>query len=277
MWLIENVGTFISQINLGWRDILDIAIMTFVFYWLILLIRGTRAEQLVKGLVLLLLATLVSGQLGLSSLHWVLRQLMTVGLIAIPIIFQPELRKALEHLGRGRIFQSSIWNPREFDHFLNEVIKAIPVLVKKRLGALIVIEMETGLNDISETGISINGVITAELLINIFFPRTPLHDGAVIIRGNQVVAAGCYLPLTEKPNLSKELGTRHRAAMGITEETDAVALVVSEETGIVSLAYAGRLTRYLDEKSLRNLLEELCAPRQDNSSNGSNIWPWRTS
>ena len=277
MWLIENVGTFISQINLGWRDILDIAIMTFVFYWLILLIRGTRAEQLVKGLVLLLLATLVSGQLGLSSLHWVLRQLMTVGLIAIPIIFQPELRKALEHLGRGRIFQSSIWNPREFDHFLNEVIKAIPVLVKKRLGALIVIEMETGLNDISETGISINGVITAELLINIFFPRTPLHDGAVIIRGNQVVAAGCYLPLTEKPNLSKELGTRHRSAMGITEETDAVALVVSEETGIVSLAYAGRLTRYLDEKSLRNLLEELCAPRQDNSSNGSNIWPWRTS
>lgn len=276
MWVIENISNFISQINLDWRDFLDIAIMTLVFYWLILLIRGTRAEQLVKGLVLLLLATLISGQLGLSSLHWVLRQLMTVGLIAIPIIFQPELRKALEHLGRGRIFQSSIWNPKDFDHFLNEIIKAIPVLVKKRLGALIVIEMETGLNDISDTGISINGVITAELLINIFFPRTPLHDGAVIIKGNQIVAAGCYLPLTEKPNLSKELGTRHRAAMGITEETDAVALVVSEETGIVSLAYAGRLTRFLDEKSLRNLLEELCAPRQE-SSNGSNIWPWRTS
>ncbi len=275
MWAIENITNYFAHINISWLDFLDIAIMTFVFYWLILLIRGTRAEQLVKGLILLLLATLVSGQLGLSSLHWILRQLMTVGLIAIPILFQPELRKALEHLGRGRFFQSNAWNPKDFDHFLNETVKAIPVLVKKRLGALIVIEMETGLNDISETGISINGIITAELLINIFFPRTPLHDGAVIIRGNQVVAAGCYLPLTEKPNLSKELGTRHRAAIGITEETDAVALVVSEETGIVSLAYAGRLTRYLDEKSLRSLLEELCAPRQASSA-GNTIWPWRS-
>ncbi len=139
------------------------------------------------------------------------------------------------------------------------------------------VEMDTGLKDFIETGISVEGTISAELLINIFFPRSPLHDGAVIIRGNQVIAAGCYLPpLTERPNLSKELGTRHRAAIGITEETDAVVIIVSEETGgIVSLAYAGRLTRYLDEKSLRNLLEELCAPRNVNDNN--NIWPWRFS
>lgn len=275
MWILDQLIEGFSQINVSWRDIIDITIVGFVFYRLILLIRGTRAEQLVKGLVLLLLATVVSDNLGLNTLNWILRQMMTVGLIAIPIVFQPELRRALEQLGRGKLFQSSIWNPKEFDHFLNEIIKAIPVLVKKRFGALIVVEMETGLNDLVETGINVDGTISAELLINIFFPRSPLHDGAVIIRGNQVVAAGCYLPLTEKPNLSKELGTRHRAAIGITEETDSVVIVVSEETGIVSLAYAGRLTRYLDEKSLRNLLEELCAPRSDDNSN--NIWPWRSS
>ncbi len=275
MWILERIIAGLQQINLGWRDIIDILIITVIFYRLILLIKGTRAEQLVKGLVLLLLATVFSDKLGLNTLNWILRQAMTVGLIAIPIVFQPELRRALEQLGRGKIFQRSPWGPKEFDHFLNEIVKAIPVLVKKRFGALIVVEMETGLKEYIETGISVEGTISAELLINIFFPRSPLHDGAVIIRGNQVVAAGCYLPLTERPNLSKELGTRHRAAIGVTEETDAVVIIVSEETGVVSLAYAGRLTRYLDEKSLRNLLEELCAPRSINGNN--NIWPWRFS
>ena len=278
MGIGEHIMDGILSINITWRDLVDIAIVTFVFYRLILLIRGTRAEQLVKGLVLLLLTMVVSEYLQLTTMSWMLRQVMTVGLIAIPIVFQPELRRALEQLGRGKIFQRSIWGPKEFDHFLNEIVKGIMVLVKKRIGALIVIEMETGLEDMMETGIKVDGEISAELLINIFFPRSPLHDGAVIIRGNKVVAAGCYLPLTEKPNLSKELGTRHRAALGVTEETDAVAIVVSEETGIISLSYAGRLTRYLDERSLRNLLEELCAPRaEEENSNGINIWPWRSS
>lgn len=278
MELIEQIMDRFLALNLGWRDLLDIAIITFIFYKIIQLIRGTRAEQLVKGLVVLLLTMVVSEYLELSTLNWMLRQLMTVGLLAIPIVFQPELRRALEQLGRGKIFQRTLWGPKEFDYFLNEIVKAIPVLVKKRFGALIVIEMETGLDDLAETGINVEGTISAELLINVFFPRSPLHDGAVIIRGDKVVAAGCYLPLTERPNLSKELGTRHRAAIGVTEETDSVAIVVAEETGIVSLAYNGRLTRYLDEKSLRNLLQELCAPRaEENNDSGINIWPWRSS
>ncbi len=264
----------IEEVSLEWIDMLDIAIVSYIFYRLILIIRGTRAEQLIKGLVFLLLVVVLSDLFEMNTLNLILSILMPAGLIAIPIIFQPELRRALEQLGRGKFFQSSAWGPKEFDHFLIEIIKAIPVLVKKRFGALIVIEMETGLKDIIETGISIDAVISAELLINIFFPKSPLHDGALVIRGNRVMAAGTYLPLTEKPNLSKELGTRHRAAMGITEESDAVVIVVSEETGIVSVSYAGRLTRYLDEKALRNLLEELCAPRNENT--GLN-WPWRTS
>ena len=153
-------------------------------------------------------------------------------------------------------------------------MKAIPVLVKKRIGALIVLERETGLKELIETGIRIDGTVSAELLINIFFPRTPLHDGALIMQGNHVAAAGCYLPLTDDPYLNKELGTRHRAGIGITEQSDAVAVMISEETGIISVAHNGVLTRYLDEKKLRNLLTDLCAPAR---SEGPAIWPWRNS
>ncbi|HAP31890.1 MAG TPA: TIGR00159 family protein, partial [Firmicutes bacterium] len=173
----------------------------------------------------------------------------------IPIVFQPELRRALEHLGRGKIFQRSPFNydaEENFYRLLEELLKAIPVLVKKRIGAIIVLEKEIGLKDIVETGIKINGLATAELLINIFMPRSPLHDGAVIIRDNAIAAAGCFLPLTENPNISKELGTRHRAGLGITEISDAVAIVISEETGVITLAHEGKLTRYLDEKTLRS-------------------------
>lgn len=276
MAIWDRIVAAVLQLNLGWRDIVDIIIVGYVFYRLILIIRGTRAEQLIKGLVVLLVAMIVSDQAGLGTLHWLLRQVMTVGLIAIPIVFQPELRRALDHLGRGKIFQRTYWNwnPQEFDRLLEELTKAIPVLVKKRIGALIIIERETGLNDWVETGIPVEGVVSAELLINIFFPRSPLHDGAVIIRGNQVVAAGCYLPLTDDPYLNKELGTRHRAGIGISEQSDAVAIMVSEETGIVSVAHNGILTRYLDEKKLRTILTDLCAPPR---SEGLNIWPWRSS
>jgi len=273
----ERIVAAIMQLNvewLDWRDIIDILIMTYLFYRLILIIRGTRAEQLVKGLIVLLLAMVISDQAGLDALHWTLRQTMTVGLIAIPIVFQPELRRALEHLGRGKIFRSTYWSwtPQEFENMLDELVKAVPVLVKKRFGALIVIERSTGLKDWVETGIPIEGVASAELLVNIFFPRSPLHDGAVIIQGNQIVAAGCYLPLTEDPNLGKELGTRHRAAIGITEHSDAVVIIVSEETGVVSLAHNGVLTRYLDEKKLRAMLEDLFAPAKPE---GFSFWPRR--
>ncbi len=274
MAIWESIVAAISQLNFDWRDIIDILIMSYVFYRLILIIRGTRAEQLVKGLFVLLLAMILSDQLGLEALHWTLRQTMTVGLIAIPIVFQPELRRALEHLGRGKIFKSSYlnWSTQDLENMLDELTKAISVLVKKRMGALIVIERKTGLKDWVDTGIPVEGVVTAELLVNIFFPRSPLHDGAVIIQGNQIVAAGCYLPLTEAPGLGKELGTRHRAALGITENSDAVAVIVSEETGITSIAHDGVLTRYLDDKKLKTMLAELLLPER---TEGFSIWSWR--
>ncbi|MDW7651090.1 MAG: diadenylate cyclase CdaA [Bacillota bacterium] len=259
---------------LDWRSIVDIAIVTFVFYKAIVVIRGTRAEQLVKGLAVLLLATLLSGVLGLTSFNWLLTRVLTLGLVAIPIVFQPELRRALETLGRGKIFTRSsyLYGEKDFELTLDELIKAIQVLVKKRLGALIVLERETGLNELIETGITIDGQVSAELLINIFLPRSPLHDGAVIIRGNRMMAAGCYLPLTENPNLSKELGTRHRAALGVSEQSDAIAVIVSEETGVVSLTNNGKLTRYLDEKTLKQMLLNFCKP----PSNTLSFWQWRS-
>ncbi len=274
MAIWERIFAALLQLNVEWRDIVDIVIMSYIFYRLILIIRGTRAEQLVKGLIVLLLAMVISDQTGFDTIHWALRQTMTVGLIAIPIVFQPELRRALEHLGRGKIFKSTYfnWNARDFENMLDELIKAIPVLVKKRIGALIVMERSTGLKDWVDTGIPVEGVVTAELLVNIFFPRSPLHDGAVIIQGNQIVAAGCYLPLTEDPGLGKELGTRHRAGIGITEHSDAIAIIVSEETGIISVAHDGVLTRYLDEKKLRAMLVERCSPER---GEGFSLLSWR--
>ncbi len=274
MAILDRIIAAILQLNVEWRDIVDIIIMAYLFYRIILIIRGTRAEQLVKGLIVLLIAMVISDQTGLDALNWTLRQTMTVGLIAIPIVFQPELRRALEHLGRGKIFKSTYWSwsHQDFEKMLDELTKAIPVLVKKRIGALIVMERSTGLKEWVETGIAVNGVVTAELLVNIFFPRSPLHDGAVIIRGDQIVAAGCYLPLTEDPGLSKELGTRHRAGIGITEHSDAVAITISEETGIISVAHDGVLTRYLDEKKLRRILTDLCKPGRSDSFS---LWSWR--
>jgi diadenylate cyclase len=270
----ERILAAILQLNFEWRDIVDVVVMSYVFYRLILIIRGTRAEQLVKGLMVLLLAMVISDQAGFDTIHWTLRQTMTVGLIAIPIVFQPELRRALEHLGRGKIFKTPYWGAHEFENMLDELTKAIPVLVKKRIGALMVMERSTGLKEWIDTGIPVEGVVTAELLVNIFFPRSPLHDGAVIIQGNQIVAAGCYLPLTEDPNLGKELGTRHRAGIGITENSDAVAVIVSEETGIISVAHDGVLTRYLDEKKLKAMLTDLCSPER---GEGFSLLSWRSS
>lgn len=275
MW--ERVIAGIAHFNVTWRDVIDIAVVTYILYRLILLIKGTRAEQLVKGLIFLLLAWAASGILGLRTINWLLQGLMTVGLIALPIIFQPELRKALEQLGRGKLFQRDPYEESEFQELLEEILKAIPVLVKKKIGALIVMERETGLKDIIETGIRIKGVVTAELLINIFMPRSPLHDGAVIIRKNIIAAAGCFLPLTENPNLSKELGTRHRAGLGITEISDALAIVISEETGVISLAHNGKLTRYLDEKTLRSTLLNFytAAETEVKRKAIANIFSWR--
>lgn len=254
-------------------NLLDIAIVAFVIYKLMMILKGTRAVQLIKGLVVLLMATVASEILGLKSINWLLEKAQTVFFIAIPIVFQPELRRALEQLGRGKLFVRSGYLAQEdVDKLVNEIVRAIKVMAKKKIGALVVIERQTGLADFVETGIKIDGFVTSELLINTFVPKTPLHDGAVIIRGDRLLAASCFLPLSENPNLSKELGTRHRAAVGVTEVSDALVVMVSEETGVISVAEDGKLTRYLDEITLKELLLNRIEPQQKST----HFWNWRS-
>jgi diadenylate cyclase len=235
-------------------DILDIILVAFVFYRVIVWIRGTRAVQLIKGLAVLLLAYFLSRRLELAATSWLLDKAMTMGLIAIPLIFQPELRRGLEQLGRGRLFARTVLREEDTSEVIQEVVRGIQVLARNKVGALLVFERQTGLKEVEETGIPLDALVSAEVLVNVFVPNTPLHDGAAIIRGDRVVAAGCFLPLSENPDLSKDLGTRHRAALGISEQSDCVAIVVSEETGIISVAQEGRLRRHLDEDSLRDYL-----------------------
>jgi len=246
------------------KDIIDIAIVSFIIYQLIMIVRGTRAVQLLKGILVLVATWAVSTWFNLYTLKWLMNQIFTFGIISVMIIFQPELRRALEQLGRGRIFQRSMLanvNKEVKDH-IGEVIKAVNALARRKIGALIVFERETGLIEYIESGTALDARISSELLINLFTPNTPLHDGAVIIRGGQVAAAGCYLPLSENPFISKELGTRHRAAIGVTEVTDALAIIVSEETGQVSLASDGMIVRDINEESLISKLFQELTPRQ---------------
>ncbi|MBZ4688619.1 MAG: diadenylate cyclase [Clostridia bacterium] len=255
--------------------ILDIAVVAFLIYKLIMIIRGTRAVQLIKGLVVLIAVYFISDVLKLTTLNWLLKQVQLMIVVALPVVFQPELRRALEQLGRGKIFARpiSFLGVEDMSRLINEYLRTVQVLSKNKYGALIIIEQETGLNDYIDTGIKLDGVVSTELLVNIFVPNTPLHDGAVIIRGDRVAAAGCFLPLTDSPYLSKQLGTRHRAALGITEISDAVAIIVSEETGTISVAHDGELTRYLDEDNLKEILEDLLLTK-NNHGNGS-FWPLR--
>lgn len=242
----------------GFVDLLDVVIVAVVLYKLYGMIKDTRAVTLLKGLLVILVAALLSNWLHLNSLYWLLGKTLTVVAVALPVVFQPELRRALEHIGRGRLFtKSGRLNQEEVSLLFRDVAKAAVTLARTKTGALIVIERETGLNDYAESGIRIDGLVSSELLLNCFVPNTPLHDGALIMRGNRVVAAGCLLPLTERSGLDKELGTRHRAAIGLSEQSDAVVVVVSEETGLISLAVGGRLERGMDSASLQSRLEEL--------------------
>lgn len=240
-------------------DGLDILIVAYVLYRMILLIRGTRAVQLLKGVIIILLATVVSNVLRLHALNWILDKILTIGLFAIPVIFQPELRRALEQLGRGSFFSRNIHESSDIDitDVINEITKAGQILSKNKIGALLVIERETGLSEYIETGILVDARVSSELLINTFIPNTPLHDGAVMVRRNRIIAASCYLPLSDNRNISKELGTRHRAAIGLSEHSDAVVVIVSEETGQISLATNGEIMLNLDEKSFREMLLNL--------------------
>ncbi|HWR40810.1 MAG TPA: diadenylate cyclase CdaA [Patescibacteria group bacterium] len=269
MWLqLQGVIATISLL-----DILDIVIVAFVLYKMYYMIKDTRAVALLKGLIVLLLATLISKWLGLNVINWLLQKAMTVVMVALPVVFQPELRRALEQLGRGRFFHNRArLNAEEAGKFLTELISAVEVLARNKIGALIVVERETGLNDYTESGIKVDGLVSSEMLINTFIPNTPMHDGAVIVRGNRIQAAGCLLPLTEDRSLNKELGTRHRAAIGISEQTDALVLVVSEETGAISVAQGGKLVRYLDAEALWDYLQPLFVVK---SSSLGDFFHWR--
>ncbi|WP_027410621.1 diadenylate cyclase CdaA [Anoxybacteroides tepidamans] len=254
--------------------IVDILLVWYVIYKLIMVIRGTKAVQLLKGIILIILVRIVSNFLGLSTLQWLMDQALTWGFLAIIIIFQPELRRALEQLGRGKLFsRSSVQEEEGQTRMVEAIIKATEYMAKRRIGALISVERETGMGDYIETGIPLNAQISSELLINIFIPNTPLHDGAVIIQKAQVAAAGCYLPLSESPFISKELGTRHRAALGISEVTDSVTVVVSEETGAVSVTKNGELHRDLTPEQFRELLKKELIPATKTTS--SSRWQWR--
>jgi diadenylate cyclase len=252
----------------------DILLVWFVIYKLIMVVRGTKAVQLLKGITVIVVVRMLSQYLGLSTLQWIMDQALTWGFLAIIIIFQPEMRRALEQLGRGRFFsRGGVQGEEDPEITIEAIVKATEYMAKRRIGALMSIEKETGMSDYIETGIPLNSMISSELLINIFIPNTPLHDGAVIIQRNQIAAAACYLPLSESPFISKELGTRHRAALGISEVTDSLTIIVSEETGNISAARNGEIHRGLTQDELREVLQrELQAPMKAVSSNR---WQWR--
>lgn len=240
-------------------DALDILIVAFFLFKLMLIIRGTRATSILKGLALLLVANVASGFVGLRTVNWILDQGTTVLLVALPVVFYPELRRALEQLGRGQLFtRLTSLGGEDIERVVDVIARAMRLLSETKTGALVVIERDVGLGEYIESGVRMEAALSTELLLNVFTPKTPLHDGAVVIRGDRVAAAGCFLPLTDNPYLSTQLGTRHRAALGISEQSDALVAVVSEETGSISFARGGRLERGLDEDGLRaRLLKEL--------------------
>ena len=259
---MSNIWSTISDMlwslthRVGFIDIVDILIVAVIIYELLLLTRHTRGSALLKGLFLLFLIVILSNVLGLTSLNWLLLSVLQNGALVLIILFQPELRKMLEHMGRSKLMsKNSRRSPMENSiPIITEIIQTVVDLSRRRVGALIVFERQTGLQDVIETGTQLNADISAPLLENIFEPNTPLHDGAVVIRDDQVMAAACILPLAEASGVSRELGTRHRAAVGITENTDAAVVVVSEETGIVSFASEGVLKRPYTIDELKEFL-----------------------
>lgn len=253
----KAIASGLSQIRI--LDLIDIIVIAIIIYKLIVLTKETRAYQVLKGMGILFLCAVVCDLLQIQTLSWLLSSFLSSGLILAVVLFQPEFRRALEHIGRGNLFDKSVLNgfSQEDSTIVSELQLAITDLAKRRVGALIVIEQKTALGDIAATGTRIDGVISAPLVENIFEPNTPLHDGAMIIRDRQIIAAACILPLAENMSVARELGTRHRAALGISTVSDSITIVVSEETGVISYARDGKLVRYVDNRALKDLLETI--------------------
>jgi diadenylate cyclase len=236
-------------------DVLDIALVSVIVYRLLLIIKGTKAAQMLIGLGVLIVASLLSRYFELNTVGWLIESFWAQAVIAIIILFQPEIRKALAQMGEAQFLHT--FTPAEELKSLEEIVRASVALANRKIGALIAIERDTSLKDFVEIGTPLDAKVSKELLISIFHPTSPIHDGAVVIKGNRVIAAGCFLPITLSPEVSRSLGTRHRAGIGLAEETDAVIIVVSEETGMISLAIDGKLETNLDMGKLRNILTEL--------------------
>ena len=257
----EKASIYLNLPKITMTDVVEILIITFLFYYMLVWIKNTRAWVLLKGIMVILLFVLVAAVFQMNTIIWIAKNTLSVAITAIVIIFQPEIRKALENLGQKNFltsffaFDFSKGEIAKFtDKTINELVKACYEMGKVKTGALIVIEDEIVLSEYERTGIAVDGILTSQLLINIFEKNTPLHDGAVIVRGDRVVSATCYLPLTDSLSISKDLGTRHRAAVGISEVSDSLTIVVSEETGKVSIAMGGELYRNVDAEFLKNKL-----------------------
>lgn len=239
-----------------WTSILDILVVWYLVYKLIQLMQGTKAVQLFKGVAIFIVVRIIAGAIGLRTLSWLMNQVITYGVIAAIVIFQPEVRRGLEHMGRSALFSAGKKSQREGERVIQAYDKAIQYMSRRKIGALITIERNTGLDEYVETGIPLDADITGELLINIFIPNTPLHDGAVIVKNDKIAVACAYLPLSESMLIPKEFGTRHRAAVGISEVSDALTIVVSEETGQVSLTINNEMLTDLSQEEYLRLLRE---------------------
>lgn len=273
--LLANVPA--SLLSLRLADILDIAIVAYIFYMLSTFVRETRAGTLIKGIILLLIFTWASNLLQLNTINYLLRNLMQFAFMAFIVIFQPELRRALEKVGRTNF--SSLFSQEDnssAETIASEIAAAAVAMSSRRIGALIVLERNTKIGDIVRTGCEIDSSISSELLINIFIPNTPLHDGAVIIRNNRIAAARCILPLTQNETLSREFGTRHRAALGLSEGSDAAIIVVSEETGKISFTLNGNMSRNYTEDTLKKVITKvLSSDSSDTHDNALSKWKER--
>lgn len=262
--LIETHLTNLHMPSIRWTDIVEIIILTFLAYHILVWVKNTKAWALLKGVIVIAVFILIAAIFRMNTILWIVSNVFGIAAIAIVVVLQPELRKALEELGRKNLVSSILSfdtskseDGRFSDRTINEIVKASVEMGKVRTGALIVIEQDQSLSEYERTGIDVDALISSQLLINIFEHNTPLHDGAVIVRGNRVTSATCYLPLSDNMALSKDLGTRHRAGVGISEVTDSLTVIVSEETGKISVAYGGELERGLDAQRLRERLTEI--------------------